>query len=149
MSVIFGVIPFDSTIPEFVEWLEEKDITVPDEHGRYPTFDEVVRTLETFGEFPVYKEQVTGDLWEVAIGKLYSPTYAHLLGTIEDDDTFHFHFEKGSEDTTMLEILKRLSHKCGPLVLFDHYSATPVLVTSTTVVSVALQEWYQRMATKH
>jgi hypothetical protein len=149
MSVIFGVIPFDSAIPEFVEWLEEKDITLPDERGRFPTLDEVVRTLETFSEFRVYQKQVTENLWEVAIGKPYSPTYAHLLGTIEDDGTFHFHFEKGSEDTTMLEILKRLSRQSGPLVLFDHFSATPVLVTSTTVVSVALEEWYQRMAAKH
>jgi hypothetical protein len=147
MSVSFLVVPFDSTIPDFVKWLENHGIAVPDEHGRYPTMDELINVLETIVDYPVFCGRVTENLWETSIGEPYTSTYAHFLGTIEDDGTFHFNFEKGSTETTMLEVLKRLAQKCGPLVLADDSTATPVLVTSNTIVEVALEEWYQRQRT--
>lgn len=143
MSVIWGVLPLEPTL--FREWLESKGITVPDQPGRYPTLDETLNVLKSIDDLSVSKEQVTENLWDLVVGELASDTYANLVGNVEDDNTFDFHFDKGSQETTMLEILKCLSQKCGPLVLFDHYSATPVLVTSNTIVSVALKEWYQRM----
>ena len=45
----------------------------------------------------------------------------------------------------MLEILKRLSSSCGPLILYEPVAGTPVLVTSTIGVDGALMEWQQRL----
>jgi len=94
-----GVLPFDPTISEFTEWLKNKGVNVPDKPGRYPTFGDVS------------KKQVVENLWDVVIGELYSATYADLLGRIEDDGKFSFHFEKG--DASATEILKCVGYKPG------------------------------------
>jgi hypothetical protein len=60
--------------------------------------------------------------------------------------SFDFHFlGSGCRETTMLEILKRLSSSCGPLILYEPVAGTPVLVTSTIEVDGALKEWQQRI----
>lgn len=147
MGISWIVLPLDLVESGFVEWLQGKGIVVSDRQGRYPTIDELITVLETIGDYPVSQGHVTENLWEISIGELYSSTYADLLGSIEDDGTFHFSFQKGSESATMLEILRKLAQNCGPLVLADSFTATPVLVTSNTIVDVALEEWHSRYNT--
>jgi hypothetical protein len=146
MSIDWSVLPLDPANPELVEWLQHENIAVPDLRGRYPTLDELVNVLATFGDMPVQFERLNEQLWNVVLGELYSATYAHMLGTVNGDGLFDFHF-LGSDcrETAMLEVLKRLSSSCGPLILYEPVAGTPVLVTSTIEVDGALKEWQQRI----
>jgi hypothetical protein len=146
MSIDWSVLPLDPAIPELVEWLQHENIAVPDLHGRYPTLDELVNVLAMFGDVPVQLEQLNEQLWNVVLGELNSATYANMLGTVNEDGVFDFHFlGSGCRETTMLEILKRLSSSCGPLILYEPVAGTPVLVTSTIEVDGVLKEWQQRI----
>src|SRR6266508_6181690 len=146
MSIDWSVLPLDPVIPELVEWLQHENIAVPDLHGRYPTLDELVNVLAMFGDVPVQLERLNEQLWNVVLGELNSAIYAHMLGTVNGDGIFDFHFlGSACQETTMLEILKRLSSSCGPLILYEPVAGTPVLVTSTIEVDGALKEWQQRI----
>jgi len=95
----------------------------------------LLTVLATFDDVPVRREPVNEHLWNVVLGTLYSTTYAHILGTIQDTGAFDFHFfRNGCQETTVLEILKRLSSISGSLVLYKEIATTPVLMTPTIAV---------------
>jgi hypothetical protein len=49
----------------------------------------------------------------------------------------------------MLEILKRLSVKCGALVIYETTAATPLVVDSKTNIEKAIDEWNHRIQERY
>ncbi len=145
MSVSWSVIPFQSNIPGFVDWLQKERMKAPTIDGRFPTMVELFDALSIFEGHTSSKSHISDNLWEVVVGEPNSDVYAHMLGTLEEDGCFKFHFwGSWCQDTTMVAILKQLSIACGPFVWLDHYSATPLIVTSVIDIDASLQDWYQR-----
>ncbi|WP_348250463.1 hypothetical protein [Stenomitos frigidus] len=141
----WGVIPFDLTVPDLIHWLEEEGANVPTSPGRFPTIEELLEALTVFEGEHIYKEHIVDDLWEVTIGKIFSDTYAHMLGRLTEDGCYDFHFWSNvCRNQTMITILKQVSYTCGPLIWWDECFALPLVVTSAIDVNEAISEWLQR-----
>ena len=146
MSVSWGVIPSQPQISDFCDWLIEAGLKVPPSTGRYPTLEELRQVLQSLHVIPIREEAYADSSYSISIGEPYAEQYAHLLGSVEENQ-FHFHFcDSGCRPITMMEILKRLSFFCGPLVLYESYAATPVVIESTTNLDEALKGWLQRIS---
>src|SRR5215217_5517651 len=110
MSVSWGVLPLDPNLPGLVDWLQGEGFDVPFSVSRYPTLEELLEVLKIFDGEPIEQHHIVNNLWEVTVGQLYSDTYAHMLGSVEQTDLYDFHFwGSGCRNTTMLSILKHLS----------------------------------------
>jgi hypothetical protein len=142
MAVSWGVTP---VVPEALDWLLKAGYESPPLDSRYPTLDELLAVLTSFPNLPVRTDTYPNDMWEIGVGVLYSSEYAHILGTIHGDDLFHFHFwGSGCREETMIQILKALTPICGPLILYESFAATPLLITPTTDLQAALADWNER-----
>ena len=145
MSVSWGVIPI---VPEIHAWLEENGFVVEVQQTRYPTLDEFIVVLETFN-LPIVKDPLGDNLVGIAIGDIYTENYANILGNIGEEG-FNFHFwGSGCQEQTMIEILKGLSKKCGPLVIYESIAATPLVVDEKTDTERAIIEWNDRIQEKY
>ncbi|MCP4367649.1 MAG: hypothetical protein GY797_05995 [Deltaproteobacteria bacterium] len=145
MSVDWGVVPI---VPEIQDWLKENGFVIEISETRYPTFDELIVVLETFN-LPVKKDQIKENLFDIVVGEINSDQYAYILGSIEKDG-FEFHFWGSScQEQTMLEILKRLSVKCGALVIYESIAATPLVVDAKTNIEKAIDEWNHRIRERY
>ncbi len=143
MSVDWGVVPI---VPEIHTWLQEKGCNLPTNlESRYPTLAETLAVLESLDDLPVIKKNFSGNLWELTVGTFGSSRYAHILGSVEEDGLFDFHFWGSCQEETMVQILKRLASICGPLVIFEGMAATPMIVTQDVNVEEALEEWLKRI----
>lgn len=146
MSVSWGVIPSQPQISDFCDWLIEAGLEVPPSTGRYPTLEEVRQVLQSLHVIPIREEAYADSSYSISIGEPYAEQYAHLLGSVEENQ-FHFHFSDSEcRPITMMEILKSLSSFCGPLVLYESYAATPVIIASATNLDEALNDWLQRIS---
>ncbi len=145
MSVSWGVIPSQPQISDFCDWLIEAGLKVPPSTGRYPTLEELRQVLSSLHVIPIQEEAYDDSSYSISIGEPYSEQYAHLLGSVQENQ-FHFHFcDSGCRPITMMEILKRLSFFCGPLVLYESYAATPIIIASATDLDEALNDWLKRI----
>lgn len=145
MSVSWGVVPFDPADADVMRWLQEKRVAAPAAKGRYPTMDELFGALTIFDGHTAHKHHISDNLWEVVVGEPHSETYAHMLGRIEEDGSFDFHFfGSWCRNTTMIAILKQIAGTCGPLIWYDDYSATPIVVTPDTDIDTATEDWKRR-----
>lgn len=153
MSVSWGVVP---VVPEVYEWLAQLGYEANGTISRYPTVAELWQVLQSFDNLPVEKRYVNSkvgnqDLWELVLGIINSSQYAHMLGHVDENDHYRFHFwGSACREMTMVEILRRLAVICGPLIIFDDFSATPLLVRADlTDVDGAIQEWQERFAARN
>ncbi len=144
MSVDWGVLPLLPDDASQREWLQHAGYeSIPAQTGRYPTLDELTRILDAM---PLTAKNISGDTWEISIGELHSDNYAYILGSVQADGRFHFHFlGSDCQEITMLDILKRLASVCGALILYESTEATPVLITAATEITDALTDWQQRI----
>lgn len=141
MSVSWGVIPFDPTVPDLIDWLEEEGISVPSSPGRFPTMEELLDALTVLEGEHIHKEHIVDDAWEVTVGAIFSDTYARMLGKITESGFYDFQFWSNvCRNKTMITILKQLSHICGPLIWYDDCLALPLVVTSDIDVDEAISE---------
>lgn len=148
MSIDHGVLPFDPDDQDFCSWLQSEGIDFPEMKGRFPTLDELTNVLHTFAGLTVNVDQGTTTV--VSLGKPEEPGFALMLGEVTTAGYYDFFFWGWrNEKLTMVEILKRLSVVCGPLVLREQYSSTPVLITPDIDLVLALQEWHERFLKKN
>lgn len=149
MSVSWGVVPL---IPEAYDWLQRFGYDAKSKVGRYPTFDELWQVLRSFEPMPTEKTQEGDmDLWSLTLGEFGSSYYAHLIGYDDGTNQFNFHFfGSGCREITMVEILQRLAVICGPFVIFDHMSATPLLVDADLEdIATSIQKWQELFAARN
>jgi hypothetical protein len=151
MSLTWHVIPFNGHMPDLVDWLQQKDVVLPDAYratvSRYPTLEELQAALTIFDGASIrIEEDMRLDVCEVVVGSYGSDLYVHMLGTITDDGCYDFHFwPRVFPEAAMIIVLKQLAPICGPLIVINDFSATPLLVTPETDVEAAFAEWCQRM----
>ena len=146
VSVHWGVIPAQPKEPGFQEWLQKAGIEVPQLSGRYPTIDELLTVLQSFAGLPIHNDLPHS----ISLGRLDSVQYALILGHVQPDQSFRFHFDGyGCREATMVHILYRLSTVCGPIVLYEGATGTPVVVDSSTDVESAMEDWLRRSRLRH
>lgn len=144
MSVSWGVLPVTA---EVRDWLRGEGFADPgDDRSRYPTLGELLKILRSMDTWAVQVDKVGDDLREVAAGEIGTDRFAQILGTIQDDGLYHFHFFGiGNREPVMLEILHRLTPTCGPLLIFESIAATPAMITTSTTLDVVLEDWLARI----
>ena len=150
MSVDWGVIPSQPDNPGFQEWFREAGLDIPSSKGRYPTFDEFVKVLKSFSDNKTKIDQINDNLFEIIFGDVSSSDFAQILGSNQEDGLFHFQFlGYSTKEVTMLKILRKTSHICGPIALYESHNATPVLVDESTDIEEALKDWRIRYKNKY
>ena len=145
MGDSYAVLPLsaDLGIPA---WLEQHGIRVPplSVANRYPTLLELRAVLaELEGHVVRYHIGPAGCDSDIVGTNMYGEEiYACIWtrGFQGDEDTpLAFSFHKGWRDLN-LEITRRLSVICGPLVFVSHSVGVPILVTSDINIQQALAE---------
>ncbi len=142
MGVFYPVQPFDD---EMASFLEEMGAAVPDSEGpsRNPTPAEVRAVCLALPDVKVEFNIKAKSHWSA-----YIESTKRDEGTIlnmekfkgAEDKPLPIMFEKGSP-ALILEIVKRLSKLCGPLVVIPDTGEAPIAVTSTASVKKLLKEW--------
>jgi hypothetical protein len=154
MSVSWGVMPVDPEEHEgMYEWLRDNAGYEATTQGRYPTLEEMLAVLHSLDISPVQQDPPEIDdethLIELSVGNPYTTDrYAQMLGHIDGDNRYEFHFLGSTDTWALLKILRGLAETCGPLVCYDTYTVTPVVVTATTDVDQALADWQARQSKK-
>ncbi len=143
MSIHWTVIPLDPDNQDIRDWLQKEGFDTPAGKGRFPKLDELLVILRTFDNIPIQKD------WDgiitISLGDPEEPGFALMTGSATKDGYFDFYFEGWRNDVmTMLKILKPLSEICGPLILYETYGATPLLITQEADMEGALQDWQSR-----
>ncbi len=150
LSVSWGVVPAQPEEPGFQEWLSGEGIEVPNLGGRHPTLEELLKVLETFEGLPVHKVERGDSSYDISLGQRDSEQYALMIGSVLSDGLYDFHFfGSGCQATTMMQIIKKLSYFCGPIVLYENIAATPVLIDHSTDLEQAIEDWRRRMERRH
>ena len=107
-----------------VAWLEEQGLNLPEPglSSRYPTPNEIREAIESIEDCDT--EYFTGSsTWQVTVSKNEASAWTSIvvkdysMSPGEDDEPHDFYFEKGWVEL-IVDILQRLSIKCGPFVLF-------------------------------
>jgi hypothetical protein len=142
MGVFYHVEPFDDEVGSF---LEEMGAAVPasDEPSRNPTPAEVREVCAALRGFEVVFNVKAKSHWQAVIEGTDGDE-----GTIlnvekfrgAEDKPLPIVFEKGSP-ALILEIVKRLAKRCGPLVVFPDTGEAPIAVTSAASVKRLMKEW--------
>ncbi|GAB4438992.1 MAG: hypothetical protein Fur0044_35620 [Anaerolineae bacterium] len=90
MSVDWGVVPI---VPEAYEWLQEAGYNISGLQSRFPTLEEMLLVLESFNDsLPITRSNYSDDSWTLTVGTSESSQYACILGSVQGDGLFHFHF---------------------------------------------------------
>ncbi|MET0247661.1 MAG: hypothetical protein ABW182_13000 [Sphingomonas sp.] len=110
------------------EWLDEQGISWPDTASRFPTGSEIRQVL---GALPAEIELIDNGVDGPMSASIFQREDCWASLQIErftgDDDPQALYFEKGSEEL-IVEILRRLSVFCGPLVLINDVGDPPEVV---------------------
>jgi hypothetical protein len=142
MGVFYHIHPFDD---EMASFLEAIGAAVPDsdEPSRNPTLAEVRDVCGALQGFKIEFNVKPKSHWQAVIESTRGDE-----GTIlnvekfkgAEDKPHAIWFEKGSP-ALILEIVKRLSKQCGPLVVVPDTGDAPIAVTSKASVKKLLKEW--------
>ena len=142
MGVFYHIEPLDE---EMASLLEEMGAAVPQsaEPSRNPTPAEVREVCRTLRDYQVEFNVKPKSRWQAVIESTKRDE-----GTIlnvekfkgAEDEPHGIWFEKGSP-ALILEILKRLSKHCGPLVVMPDTGDAPIAVTAKASVKKLLNEW--------
>jgi len=127
---------------ETKRWLRLEGVSFPDDAAgsRWPTPNELRAALESLGGYSVsYRDDGDGG-WDAEIvdaERGYDGWSATIWPKdIANPDAPHeFSFHKPKLELAVL-ILEKLSHVCGPFVIVDDASITPVVVTPGSDVTV-------------
>lgn len=141
MGVFYYIEPFNR---EMAPLLQEMDAAVPDSEGpsRNPTPREVRAVCAALRGFKTEFNVNPKSRWQAVIEdtKGEEGTILNVRKFKGAEDKPHpIFFEKGPP-ALILEIVKGLAKRCGPLVVFPD-SATPIAVTPTSSVKKLLKEW--------
>ncbi|MDQ0610651.1 hypothetical protein QFZ83_004822 [Variovorax sp. W1I1] len=140
MGILYTVWPLDS---DMKEWLRSQDIAFPDASSRWPTREEVVKTLRALRGFRIrYTENGPGKRWDADItegqdGEWWTLLHAEPKG--DADLTTEISFEKG-ESALIIAILRDLSAATGPLVLMADVGGPPLVVSQRYSFAALVQE---------
>ena len=142
MGVLYHIEPFDE---EMAALLKEMGAAVPkaSEPSRNPTPAEVREVCRTLRDYKTEFNVKPKSRWQAVIAGTKGDE-----GTILNVEKFNgaedkphgIWFEKGSP-ALILEILKRLSKHCGPLVVVPDTGDPPIAVTAKASVKKLLNEW--------
>lgn len=147
MTIDWIVIPVDPHSQGFREWLQKEGIDIPAVQGRFPTLDELIKVLGSFGDFQIDKLDHGDAHVTINLGNQGEPGFALISGHITKGGFFDLFFFDGwrNEEMTMVKILQKLSVFCSPLVLREQYEATPILITQDIDLGLALQIRYPKI----
>ncbi len=149
MSIDWQVTPALPEVEGFREWFRNEKVEIPNERGRFPTLDELIDVLESFEGLSVGQDASNGIIL-IGVGSPEKPGFALIMGSVNADGYFNFYFDGWrNEEINMVTILKKLSVFCGPLVLWEQYGATPVVITRDTDLDAALKDWHDRFQKKY
>jgi hypothetical protein len=142
MGVFYHIEPFDE---EMALLLEEMGATVPNsaEPSRNPTPAEVREVCLTLRDYTTRFNVKPKSHWQAVIqgATRGGGTILNVEKFKGAEDKPHgIWFEKGSPGL-ILEILKRLSERCGPLVVVPDTGDAPIAVTAKASVKKLLNEW--------
>ncbi len=163
MGVSYMVEPFNAEAfdkPWLTEQLNDQQLRLPVDgvQGRYPTAREIRRVLDTLEGYRVeYRVEDGGDStpWVARVEEVVGDETVLVAGFIVprrgkyatirmlefdgDEDTSHWiYFEKGDPDLNLL-ILERLTHICGPQLVYTAESELLHLVIPGADVEALLQ----------
>lgn len=120
---------------ETKRWLRLEAVPFPDDaaESRWPTPNELRTVLGSLRGYSVYYSDNTDGGWDAEIVdsmREYDGWRATIWtkGITDPDAPHQFSFHKPTLEMA-LTILEKLSHVCGPFVIVDDASITPVVVT--------------------
>jgi len=160
MSVSYYIIPIEENMYEQLsEFLAQFGIEIPVEMiSRYPTPSEIRQVLS---EMPAYTKEyfITEKAWQVSVHEIdgYDPKlhlwrgkYASIspIGPAPDELLPICVTFKGSYELNV-DILLRLTHFTGPLLLIGDSDMIPLLVSPNDNVADLLREWEKLRAQAH
>jgi hypothetical protein len=145
MGIIYHIEPLDD---EMAALLEEMGAAAPEAGAasRNPTPAEVRRACAALKGFETTFNVKAKSRWQAVIrgtgrGKDDQGTILNVEKFRGSEDRPHaIWFEKGSP-ALILEIVKRLSTDCGPLVVLPDTGDTPIAVSPKASIKKLLKEW--------
>jgi hypothetical protein len=142
MGVLYIVRPLDD---EMASLLEGMGASVPEADGpsRNPTPAEVREACSALRGFETEFNVKPKSHWQALVQSTQRDegTILNLEKFTGAEDKPHtIWFEKGSP-AVMLEIVKRLTKQCGPLVVIPDTGGPPIAVTPQASVKMLLEEW--------
>jgi hypothetical protein len=142
MGVFYIVEPFND---EMASLLEEMGAAVPDSDGpsRNPTPAELREACAALEGFKTKFNVKAKKHWQAVISREETDEWTSLevrKFSGSEDKPHAILFEKGSP-RVILEVLKHLAGKCGPLVVIPDTGDAPIAVMGKSSVSKMLNEW--------
>jgi hypothetical protein len=142
MGVFYHFVPLDD---EMAALLDEMGAAVSDWHGRSrnPTPAEVRKACGTLPGYKTHFNVKPKPHWQAVIDGVAGrdATILNMDSFKEAEDKPHtIWFEKGSP-ALILEITKRLSKGCGPLVVMPASGDVPIAVTPDVSVQELVRKW--------
>ena len=142
MGVIYIIQPLDE---EMASFLGEMGAAVPEADGpsRNPTPAEVRKSCSALRGFKTTFNVKSKSHWQALLQSTQRDegTILNLENFTDAEDKPHaIWFEKGSPKG-ILEIVKRLTRHCGPLVVLPDTGEAPIAVTADASVKTLLKEW--------
>lgn len=127
----------------WVELLREDGQSLPiGEASQHPTVRQVRSALSS-SEGLIVEEHREGVYWSAAVRAPKSGTHTRVLANgVDEDQPQPITFE-GGDPELMIEVLERLAHECGVLVLRAETSLRPLVVRAGAVPGEVLQPWRQ------
>ena len=144
MGVLYIVAPLSG---EVVDWLEESGIGVPaGGKSRFPTLLEIRETLDSLEGFDIeYNDNGVGSCWQAMISSAQDPgsgpwTLLNINRRAEPSEPQDLSFEKGYPEL-IVDILARLSTRCGVLVLIPDTGEDPLLISAGDDPAELCRHW--------
>jgi hypothetical protein len=142
MGVIYIVEPFND---EMASLLEEMGAAVPDSDkpSRNPTPTELREACAALNGFKTKFNVKAKAHWQALISREETDEWTTLevrKFSGAEDKPHSILFEKGTP-RVILEVLKSLAGKCGPLVIIPDTGDPPIAVTAKSSVEKLLDEW--------
>jgi hypothetical protein len=145
MGVIYCVLPLDDDAEAL---LRNAEMAVPKFKGRArnPTPKEIRSVCQAMANVQTRVRARKGRFWQIDIkstagGKRAPATLLNIDDfSGNEDEAQEIWFEKGSP-ALMLEVVRGLAGKCGPLVVLPDTGDAPVVVTARDNVDELLDAW--------
>ena len=123
MNVSTSIIPFDpiEAGAGTVAWLRAVGISVPTRAGRAPLLEEVLDALRTFPGVPIECDPPVPPARDFCIrfGDAAGPNGGvRLEGMLDEGRSITLWIHGARDEWMMLAIVKRLSQRCGPQLVF-------------------------------
>lgn len=136
MGVLYSVLPLNASC---AEWLDNEGVanSTPTLASRFPTPREITKVLRQLSDYTFeLSADVSSGEWSATISAASSKAWAVLRVTnySSDDEPHEIYFAKGWPEVIFI-VVERLTQYCGPLVVVDDSTVTPVVVCTDAAPS--------------